>query len=29
MDDIEQWISDGWEFVTTLPPNKAIIKLPN
>ncbi len=28
MDDIERWISDGWEFVKDLPNGRAIIKLP-
>lgn len=27
-DSLEEWISQGWEFVTTLPKEKAIIRLP-
>jgi len=28
MHDVKNWIVQGWEFVTTLPSNEAIIKLP-
>ena len=28
MDEVKNWIVQGWEFVTTLPTNEAIIKLP-
>lgn len=28
LSDVEQYISDGWEFVATLPNKKAILKLP-
>jgi len=27
MDEVEKYISEGWKFVSSLPPNKAIIKL--
>ena len=29
MSEIEQYITDGWEFVKDLPPDKAIIKVPS
>jgi len=28
MNELKNWITQGWEFVTTLPTNEAIIKLP-
>jgi len=27
MEEVEKYISEGWKFVSSLPPNKAIIKL--
>ena len=28
MDEVKQYVVQGWEYVTTLPSNEAVIKLP-
>jgi len=28
LNEVKQWIVQGWEYVTTLPPDEAIIRLP-
>ena len=29
LEDIEKYIEEGWEYVTTLPNNKAVLRLPS